>query len=86
MRCVSQLYVHACSSSPSHPNVNRLLGWGVKYKGPTLKGLTDGDQVYLVQEFAGEELQNTINAGHTIPPALAYRYVTQLAQGTHLYH
>ena len=83
----SQLYVHACSSSPAHPNVCRLLGWGVKAKGtngPTLQGLTDGDQVYMVQEFAGEELQETINKGTTVPPAVAYNYLTQLAGGADL--
>eukprot|EP01046_Picozoa_sp_COSAG06_P063386 COSAG06_NODE_14696_length_1134_cov_1.473430_1_plen_72_part_10 len=53
----SQLYVHACTSSPAHPNVCRLLGWGIKGKGGTMGGCSDGDQVYLVQEFAGEELQ-----------------------------
>jgi hypothetical protein len=79
--CCSQLYVHACSSAPPHPNVCQLIGWGIKGRGPTLDGLMDGNQVYMVQEFAGEELQKTIDDGGTVPPAMAYNYLVQLAQG-----
>jgi hypothetical protein len=80
----SQLYVHACSSAPPHRNVCRLIGWGVHGKGPTLAGLSDGDRVFMVQEFAGEELQKVIDDGHTVAPALAYNYLQQLAQGADL--
>ena len=80
----SQLYVHACTSSPAHPNVCRVLGWGIKGKGPTLEGLTDGDQVYMVQEFAGEELQKVIDNGATVAPDLAYNYLKQMATGDDL--
>ena len=41
----------------------------------------DGEEVYMVQEFAGEELQKTIDDGGTVPPAMAYNYLVQLAQG-----
>jgi hypothetical protein len=82
--CALQLYVHACSSAPAHPNVCRLLGWGIQGKGPTLKGLAVGDQVYMVQEFAGEELQKNIDGGATVAPDLAYNYLTQLATGMQL--
>eukprot|EP01046_Picozoa_sp_COSAG06_P032578 COSAG06_NODE_3268_length_5589_cov_69.631857_2_plen_113_part_00 len=77
----SQLYVHAVCSCPAHPNVCQLKGWGIKSKGPTLEGLTDGDQVYMVQEFAGEELQKIIDEGRTVAPNLAYNYLQQLATG-----
>ena len=46
-----------------------------------MDGLMDGDQVYMVQEFAGEELQKVIDGGHTVAPDLAYNYLTQLAKG-----
>jgi len=49
-----------------------------------LDGLMDGDQVYMVQEFAGEELHKVIDGGHTVAPDLAYNYLKQLATGTHL--
>jgi hypothetical protein len=49
-----------------------------------LDGLVDGEQVYMVQEFAGEELQKIIDGGGTVAPNLAYNYVKQLATGAHL--
>ena len=84
--CCSQLYVHACSSAPAHKNVCRLIGWGQKSKGATLADLVDGEEVYMVQEFAGEELQKTIDDNRTVPPAMAYNYLTQLAEGADLCH
>ena len=76
-----QAYISAVCSAPAHPNVCRLLGWGVQGKGPTLAGLVDGERVYMVQEFAGEELQKNIDGGGTMAPDVALNYLEQLARG-----
>ena len=60
------------------------LGPSFGHLGPTLEGLTDGDQVYLVQEFAGEELQKIIDGGGTVAPDLAFKYLEQIATGADL--
>eukprot|EP01046_Picozoa_sp_COSAG06_P009653 COSAG06_NODE_507_length_14929_cov_109.047067_2_plen_139_part_00 len=77
----AQAYTSAVCSCPPHPNVCRLIGWRIEGKGPTLKGLVDGDKVYMVQEYAGEELQKLIDGGATVAPDVALNYLKQLATG-----
>ena len=75
----TQLYVHACCSSPPHENVCRLLGWGsFDSADGSLAGLQEEEDavVYMVQENAGEEINKIYS------PNQAYRYLKQIVQGT----
>jgi hypothetical protein len=78
---MAQLYIHACCSSPAHKNVCQLLGWGSKGGDGPLTGMPEGTEVFMVQEFCGTELQQVVDAGGTIAPDVAYKYLQQLAEG-----
>ena len=72
----AQLYVQACCSTPAHPNVCRLLGWGSPDSADgTLSGLEEGAVIYMVLEDPGAEIDPVY------PPEESLQYFKQIVSG-----
>lgn len=87
-RLMREVYVQAAvSESGGCDNVQSLLGWGIYPTGGEAAGgdflgsCIEGAVMLIVLEHAGTPLSAKINAGETIPPMVALKFMEQVTVG-----